>query len=162
MPANIWSFVDQLTYNKAQFFHRLKYVKLPDLQCHDGSFKICRGNSDSGDGTPERDISQIFEFLRSKDVLYIEYLEVPDCLIHPHSDTQIEECLRGFEIFSLNWRKRDMSYRMLSRVVPSLSELTFYPSGNEDVLDYWANKLVRCNVLTPINRYHCAHQLTCY
>jgi hypothetical protein len=150
MPANIWTFVKQLPSNKAQFFHRLKYVKLPELQCHNNLLKICRGHPESDEGAPEIDILNVFEFLRSKRVTNIEYLEVPDCLIHPHSDSQIEECLRGFEIYSLNWRKRDISYRMLSRTTPGLNKLTFYPSGNEDVLDYWANKLLHSKVLKPI------------
>ena len=149
MPASIWNFIDQLTSNGATFFQRLKSVKLPDLQCHDESFKICRGRSEDGDGVTEIDVLSIFEFLRAKGVKHIEYLEVPDCLIHPHSDSQIEKCLSGFDIFSLNWRKRDMSYRMLSRAVPGLSELTFYTSGNEDILDYWASKLMQCKVRKP-------------
>jgi hypothetical protein len=149
MHDKIWDVIEKLNTDKAKFYHRLKCVILPDLQCYDSSSKICRGTKDSNDDTREADTSLIFEFLRKNHVEYIEYLEVPDCLIHPHSDSQIEACLSGFKIYSLNWRKRDISYRMLSRltsVALGLRELTFYPSGNEDILDYWATKLVDNNV----------------
>ena len=64
---------------------------------------------------------------------------VPDCPIHPHSDEEIKKSLKDVKVRSVHWRKRDLSISSLRHAFQNVERLHLYSSGNNDILEYWAN-----------------------
>ncbi|OCK77506.1 hypothetical protein K432DRAFT_427966 [Lepidopterella palustris CBS 459.81] len=115
-------------------FPFLKYVRLPDLQC--SAKRPCITTPYGGRIDPEA--LQVFNYLRGKGVTHIDEVTVPDCMLHPHSDQEIKDSLRGIRVRSIDWRKKDLSISSLQDDFRRVEELHLYSSGNKDVLDYWA------------------------
>jgi hypothetical protein len=114
----------------------LKSVKLPDLHCDDEhKCHHKRGVRSTYEAC------DVFKYLLENNVRCIKEVRVPDCLAHPHSNFRIRECLSGFNIKRLDWRKHDFSLTLIREVAPGLQELKLYSSGNEDTLQFWATNI---------------------
>ncbi len=144
------SYLQNLKSLEVEFNSTLKAVNLPDLQCAE-----YEGDHPDPEipGEPVTHIKcsgkygvrstyealEVFDFLRSeRGVSLVKSVKVPDCMVHPHSNLKIKACLQGFDVYSLDWRKRDLSLNLVKDVAPNVAELHLYSSGNEDVLHFWA------------------------
>lgn len=102
------------------------------------------------------EISEVFEWLRAKNVRTVLRLSVLDRLHCPHSDDDVQMCVSGFGVTVLNWRKLDL---YLGNLYPTqnerahLRELHLSSSGKRAVLDHWYHELPRFpNVSSQLSR----------
>jgi hypothetical protein len=129
------AYLKTLPNKTAKYESWLKCVILPNLQC----------DLEHPDGTSrhtvegQREASLIFNHLRKMNVERVFEVNVPDCLIHPHTNEAIINCLRGLHVKHLTWRKMDLSVATIMEAAPEVEELYLYSSGNMDVLSHWAS-----------------------
>jgi hypothetical protein len=79
----------------------------------------------------------VFDLLKAKGVRTIVKVDVRDCLLHPHSDSNVIQCLRSFVVRKLDWRRADMGIEVLLQAAPDIEEITLYYTGNKEVLNRW-------------------------
>jgi hypothetical protein len=83
------------------------------------------------------DIVHIFKWLRyKKKVQRILKVSIDDLKL-PHNDEAVE-CLQGFFVESLDWRKMDLCPATITHVGPCLREVDLYWSGNNAILRAWS------------------------
>jgi hypothetical protein len=142
-------YLDNLKNLDIEFSSTLKAVNLPDLQCseYSGIDSDITGPGIAPSNKCGRkygvrstyEAVDVFNFLRvEREVRCVKSVKVPDCIVHPHPNLKIRECLRDLDIRSLHWRKRDLSLSLVKEVAPNVAELHLYSSGNEDVLRFWS------------------------
>ncbi|KAI0442366.1 hypothetical protein F4803DRAFT_551238 [Xylaria telfairii] len=120
----------------------LSYVALPmlsvlDLETVDplGAFHNKKSMSKG-----RRDMGAIFEWLRLQNVETIHAITVIDSTEPSHSDTAIENALRGFDIEVWDWKKLDLNCDVISNCAgETVREISLYSSGNYAVLMGWAS-----------------------
>lgn len=100
---------------------------------------------------------KIFNFLRERGVQRVKAVKVQDCVIHPHSSSTIKACLEKFDVYSLDWRKHDMSLIHVKDFAPNIQRLNLYSSGNEDILHYWAE--IGVPRLKKVNRKNATYKI---
>ena len=50
------------------------------------------------------------------------------------------ECVKGFGVEELNWRRLDLCIETIEELAPTLSVLHLYSSGNWAALSHWISK----------------------
>jgi hypothetical protein len=106
---------------------------------------------------PRSEVWHILHWLRSeRGVKGIYELNVRDSCYLPHNERTIRECLRNFDIEVLDWRRLDLSLRVLfekdkqdSPVCRNLRKLRLY-AGGWPALAYWTSK----GGLAQLDRLH--------
>lgn len=88
----------------------------------------------------------VFKMLRNKSIGRILKLIVTDNLERPCSDEVIIDCLKGFDIRYLDWRKYDLSADVVLAAAPRVSELWLYYSGSSAILRGWEGSNGICNL----------------
>ncbi|KAH6689409.1 hypothetical protein BKA61DRAFT_742753 [Leptodontidium sp. MPI-SDFR-AT-0119] len=126
----------------------LEFVQLPDLQCNTTSQCLCAVDSLRN----VRETTTVFDYLRRNGVTHVLRVNVQDCLIHPHSSTDIVKSVQNLHVQEFDWRKRDLTINVLQEAVPDVESLTLYTSGSEALLEHWASKggLIRLSKLTKV------------
>ncbi|KAK5997909.1 hypothetical protein PT974_00275 [Cladobotryum mycophilum] len=114
----------------------LKYAEFPDLNKHTASTQ--RPNKDMF-RTEHSEISDVIDWLRSRQVTEVMKLVVPDRLHSPHSDDEVMHCVNGLGVRILDWKKPDLYLPKLDK--DFLRELHLYSSGNQSVIDQWCKEL---------------------
>ena len=79
----------------------------------------------------------IFEYLWKSNVSHVFTVEVPDCPVHPDSNSAIKASLDGLHVRKLVWRKLDVSTEILIDAALEIEAIRLYSSGNPDVLNRW-------------------------
>ncbi|KAK1751118.1 hypothetical protein QBC47DRAFT_364659 [Echria macrotheca] len=84
----------------------------------------------------------VFDRLFEGGVRDIQKVEVDDHTEHPHSDAAIIACLKPFKFPAkeLDWKKVDLSSRVIREAAPGVTHLTLQCSGREEVLLGWSCK----------------------
>jgi hypothetical protein len=90
-------------------------------------------------------LKQTFEMLRKR-VKKIMKVTVIDNQLRPCKDCTIMQCLEGFDVKYLDWRKDDMCIDVILQAAPNVAEVTLYSSGNRTVLRGWAARNGLCNL----------------
>ncbi|KAI1102144.1 hypothetical protein F4804DRAFT_313992 [Jackrogersella minutella] len=122
-----------------KFERVLKYAKFPDLhtQVPKRSQNIVAGLRE-----PHSEIRGLFEWLERRGVKQVLGLSVPDRLLSPHADDDVEYCANTFQVRILKWRKLDIYLGNLNEEIKDgLKELHLYSSGNRAVHDHWYSEL---------------------
>ena len=88
-------------------------------------------------GRGREDLTFFFDWLYQKKVQHILKVTVDDLEDPPHSDKAIEECLRRFEVETLDWRRIDLCPETLHHACRNVKELYLRWSGNRAILRAW-------------------------
>lgn len=88
-------------------------------------------------GRGRDDLTFFFEWLYKKKVRHILKVTVDDLEDPPHSDQAMVECLKRFEIETLDWRRVDLCPETLNHACQNVRELYLRWSGNRAVLRAW-------------------------
>ncbi|KAI0520750.1 hypothetical protein F5B22DRAFT_598226 [Xylaria bambusicola] len=117
----------------------LKYAKFPDLHTQVPKQTQNLATSLRMDYHEVRDI---FEWLRKRKVESVIELSVPDRLLTPHIDEDVEYCVNQFNVRILKWRKLDMYLGNFDlKIKNELQELHLFSSGRQAVHDHWLSEL---------------------
>lgn len=133
---------DPITVDTSTFENFLYFVQLPDLQCD--AVSQCACSLGSIRSTEEATVT--FDYLRKTGVTHCVRVNVPDCLIHPHSFTSIVKSLHNLHVREFDWRKKDIPMEVLRVAVPQVENLTLYTSGSKAVLKEWASDEGLCRL----------------
>ncbi|KAG5772698.1 hypothetical protein H9Q72_001198 [Fusarium xylarioides] len=133
---------DLITFlEKLEFEEILQYVHIPanpfqsdTSQTHEKQI----ASYSTSDGVGRRDFSKIFDVLKDKKgVRKIIQLIVDDDTEYPHQDEVIES-ISEFNVEQLDWRKMDLSSRLLKTAAANATHLHLYSSGKECTLREWS------------------------
>lgn len=131
-----------------RFENILQYVALPKLKVEHRDkqhppFSYGIEGKDSSD-PPDRlgliDAVTIFKWLRYQGVRKIIKVIVVDDGEIPHSDQAIEECLEGFDIEILDWKKLDICSKPICRAARDVRNIYLYSTGSNAVLMSWSGE----------------------
>ncbi|KAF2870617.1 hypothetical protein BDV95DRAFT_574246 [Massariosphaeria phaeospora] len=122
----------------------LKSVDFPDL-----NVRFPAGIQDEM-RTDNSEIETVLDWLRRKGVEEIMNINVPDRLYSSHTDLTIRNCVCGFKVENLNWRKMnlyldnyDADWKPTEQPVwaKSLKKLSLFSDGTPAVHDHWISRL---------------------
>ncbi|KAL6697342.1 hypothetical protein J3F84DRAFT_368680 [Trichoderma pleuroticola] len=110
----------------------IKYAEFPTLESRTETFGDTIDNG-------HKEVFQILDWLRSKNVQEIIDLKVPDRLVNPHNEVKIGQYVADFKVEVLNWRFLDMSITILKdeETKRRIRELYLYSSGKRAVVNHW-------------------------
>lgn len=103
-----------------EFESVLRYVASPDLS---------QGYKPPSQVKDREEVPLLLKLLRTKGVKTILKLRVPDCLWNPLHEDQVLECVRGFGVEELNWRRLDLCIERLRNFHPHCRSFTFTAVG---------------------------------
>ena len=107
------------------------------------------------EGNPHerKEVQTVLNWLRSNSVTKIRELIVPDCFDRPHNEGTINDCIQGFGIEVLNWRRLDLSIDAITEKNSEIRVLDLYSNGNWAALSHWRSQdgLKR---LTQVTHFH--------
>ncbi|CAG9981145.1 unnamed protein product, partial [Clonostachys byssicola] len=119
----------------------LKYAAFPNLRtpsCPNNALPLKSKHLD------HKEIQDVYEWLRRRNVTKVMEVSVPDRLDDPHSDDVVAECINGWDTRILKWKKLDLYLGNLYKGdEDKLEELELYSSGNRSVHDQWYQQLER-------------------
>lgn len=117
----------------------MQYVAIPHLEIEDESVRLKPGQrAPKPDGNGRRDMEHLFEWLRDEKQVRIILKVIVDDLREPaHSDDTIETCLRKMGVEIWEWKKMDLSPKVIQSVAPNSRIVHLYWSGNNTVLLGW-------------------------
>ena len=128
------------SYDFMKFDSVLRYVsfkKIKLLQASERQSKLTRFLPQKSKGGRGRsDLSFFYDWLNERSVTSILKVVVDDDE-DPHSDLAIEECLKRFNVETLDWRRIDLCPETLLNACPDARELHLRWSGNRAVLRAW-------------------------
>ena len=116
-------------------FRRIELQKLPPPTTESALSKRLPQKPKPGRG--REDLTFFFDWLYQKKVQHILKVTVDDLEDPPHSDKAIEECLRRFEVETLDWRRIDLCPETLHHACRNVKELYLRWSGNRAILRAW-------------------------
>lgn len=90
--------------------------------------------------TDHREIEDIFQWLKGKEVNTVLDLSVGDRLYGPHSDEAVAYCVNNFQVKCLKWKRLDLYMGYIEKT-NNLTELHLYSSGSRAVHDHWYQQL---------------------
>lgn len=130
----------ELLIKKLKFENALQYLNIPSIRiepdhCEDGDDALTVRGADEGTGRV--DFVRIFDWLRNAQVKTILSVMVDDSLPVPHSDEAIENCLKGFHVEELNWKRPDLSSQVIFKAVPDVEVVHLVSTGSDAVLRSW-------------------------
>lgn len=110
----------------------LKYAEFPALEPKTETFGDTINNG-------HKEVFQILDWLRSKNVQEIMDLKVPDRFVNPHNEVKIGQYVADFKVEVLNWRFLDMSITILKdeKTKERIRELYLYSSGKRAAIRHW-------------------------
>ena len=131
-------------YEILQFERMLKYVAFPKVQIEKRSVPAHKGKpaklDGKTDGKGRKDMTIMFDFLRTKGVKRIIHVMVADQEGIAHSDEAIESALRDFEVEIWDWQRFDICTETIAWAAPGVEQAHLYWSGNNAVLWGWSEK----------------------
>jgi hypothetical protein len=122
----------------------LKYARFPSLKTpssEGGALQLQTRRRDHAE------VQRVFQWLGRLEVTKVMEVSVPDRLESPHSDEAVAECINGWDVRILKWKKLDLYLGNLypgdAENADKLEELDLYSSGNQSVHDQWYRELKR-------------------
>ncbi|KAL8743053.1 MAG: hypothetical protein Q9190_004554 [Brigantiaea leucoxantha] len=118
--------------------HTIRYAEFPALDLK-ADEKETFGDSVHDEHS---EVFQVLNWLKKKGVNEIIELTVPDRLVNSHSELEIGEYVKDFEVEVLNWRFLDMSISIFEdpKTRGRIRELHLYSSGKRAVISHWLSE----------------------
>ncbi|KAI1124133.1 hypothetical protein F5Y10DRAFT_280401 [Nemania abortiva] len=142
-PTPVYRSSFEQSFAHMHFDNVLRYVAFNKIELHsppprDTQLQIRKLALQPKPGRGRTDLTFFFNWLRNKQVDHILKVVVDDSPERPHSDKAIENCLKHFQVESLEWRKLDICPETLFNACRVVSHLHLWWSGNRAILRAWS------------------------